>query len=522
MRTVTNIYRPQLPGTMTSENFSETSDHNDSIKPVSDTAKEETESTPVPSDGRPPFSLAREAIFVATLVFAQLLTQAGIGQSLAPLHIIGNHFNVTNEGELSWYLASYALTTGTLILMAGRLGDMFGNKNVFIAGYMWFGVWSIIAGASYWTSTDKFFVVCRAMQGIGASFLLPNALAILGRTYPQGMRKNMVFSLFGSFAPTGYILGTVFSSILSRFATWAWAYFIMGFVSLAMAGASIWTIPWPEKTPAPGRRESFDWYGCLTGVTGLVLFNIAWNQGPNVGWDTPYVYVLLILGTLSLIAFVFVEKRAKHPLLPVSALNLHIGLILGAVFAGWSSFGIWLYYIWQYLENVRGLSPVLVAAQNSPSSVGGFLASVSVGLMMGKVGVPYIMLMAMCAFCLASILVATMTVGQTYWGETFISTLVVPWGLDMSFPAATIMLSMSVPKEHQGIAASMVLTTTNYAISIGLGIAGTVVSQLDQSSDLATTCKHAWYVSIGLSGLGILIALVAAWHDRKTPKAAPH
>lgn len=192
----------------------------------------QAERNPIQSDGKPPFSAQKEVSFVATLVFAQLLTQAGIGQSLAPLHIIGNHFSVTNNGELSWYLASYALTTGALIFVAGSLGDIFGNKLMFIGGYTWFGNWSLIAGSSYYVSGDKFFIVCRAMQGVGASFLLPNAIAILGRTYPAGMRKNLVFSLFGSLAPTGYILGAVFSSILGQFTNWSWAYFIMGIVSL--------------------------------------------------------------------------------------------------------------------------------------------------------------------------------------------------------------------------------------------------------------------------------------------------
>ncbi|KAI9744134.1 MAG: hypothetical protein M1818_002286 [Claussenomyces sp. TS43310] len=393
--------------------------------------------SPTESKGTTPLSSQKEAVFVATLVFARPLTQAGFGQSLAPLHIIGDHFSVTNNGEVSWYLASYPLTTGTLIPVAGRLGDMFGNKRMFIGGYTWFGIWSIITGASYYVSADKVFVFRRAMQG---------------------KRKNMVFSLFGYFAPTGYILGAVFSSILAKFANWAWAYFIMGFVSICMALAAISTIPNRQKSATIPEKQTFNWFRFSTGVSGLVLFNIAWNQGAA------------------------------------------IGLVLAAMAAGWASFSVWLFYIWQYLEIARGLSPIIVSAQNSPSAICGFVASVAVGLMTGKVGEPWIMVMAMCAFCLSSILVATMTVGQTYWGETFISTLRIPWGMDMSFPAATIMLSMSVPKEHQGIAASMVLTTTNYAISIGLGIAGTVVSNLDpKGNDMVGDCKHGWYVGPKLS-----------------------
>lgn len=92
----------------------------------------------------------------------------------------------------------------------------------------------------------------------------------------------------------------------------------------------------------------------------------------------------------------------------------------------------------------------------------------------------------------------------------------------MSFPAATIILSGSVPKEHQGIAASLVLTTTSYSISLGLGIAGTVASQVDPNgTDLLRQFRSAWYTSIGLAVMGLVIAILSALYMRRHPLAAP-
>ena len=176
----------------------------------------------LPKKGNPPFSLVHEIAFVAIICSAQLLTQAGFAQAIVPLHIIGESFGALNPGQLSWFTAAYSLTVGTFILIAGRLGDIFGHKLLFITGFVWYALWSLVAGFSVYSRSYIFLDVCRALQGIGPALLLPNALAILGRTYRPGRRKNMAFSLFGATAPNGFLVGAVFSSLLSQRVWWPW------------------------------------------------------------------------------------------------------------------------------------------------------------------------------------------------------------------------------------------------------------------------------------------------------------
>ena len=149
------------------------------------------------SDVERPKSLVREAAFVFILCMAQFMTQAALAQAIVPARIIGASFGTTNPGERSWFPAAYSLTVGTFILIAGRLGDLFGHKKLFIMGFAWFGLWSLLAGFSVY-SNKIFFDCCRAFQGIGCAFTLPNALAILGRSYKPGKRKQMVFSILGA------------------------------------------------------------------------------------------------------------------------------------------------------------------------------------------------------------------------------------------------------------------------------------------------------------------------------------
>lgn len=453
-------------------------------------------------------SLIWESAFVGVLCSAQLMTQAGLGQVIAPLHIIGDSFGTSDPGQLSWFASGYSLTVGTFILIAGRLGDVFGHKKFFVVGFLWYALWSLLAGFGVY-SNQIFFDCCRAFQGIGPAFVLPNAIAILGRTYKPGTRKNMVFSLFGASAPAGFVLGAVFSSLLSQFAWWPWSYWLMGIACFLLAVAGFFVIPntvMPERDVSHFVWTRIDFNGSVTGVVGLILFNFAWNQGPVVGWETPYTYVLLIVGAAFLGAFTFIEMRAPSPLVPFKELSTEAAFVLACIAAGWSSFGIWIYYTFQLMEDIRQQTPLLSSAQFVPVMFSGFCAALTTGVALSRTSPSSVMLIAMIAFTVGSVLIATVPVHQTFWAQTFVSTIVMPWGMDMSFPAATIILSNSMPHEHQGLAASLVNTVVNYSISIGLGFAGTVERYINEGgTNPLKGYRGSWYMGVGLSGLGIFV-----------------
>ena len=134
-----------------------------------------------------------------------------------------------------------------------------------------------------------------------------------------------------------------------------------------------------------------------------------------------------------------------------------------------------------------------------------------------------VMTMALTAFTVGTILIATAPVEQSYWAQSFVCTLVIPWGMDMSFPAATLILSDAVDKEHQGIAASLVNTVVSYSISLALGFSGTVEGHVDHGGkspeDLLLGFRGAWYFAIGASGLGLFLSLLflakGYWKERR-------
>jgi MFS family permease len=478
-------------------------------EPPQDSEMQQTTTNTSIASTKPPMPLGQEIMFVAVVCCAQLFTQASLGQAIPILQYIGPTFGGLNAGQLSWIAAAFSLTTGTFIIIAGRVGDMVGHKAVFIFGWGWCSLWALLAGLSALTREQIFFDVCRAMQGIGSAMLVPSALALLGSTYRAGRRKAMVFSIFGATAPNGFLIGALFAGITAEFAWWPWAFWLMAICCAALAALSFPVIPSASETGSSIGPQSFDYIGAVTGVTGLVLFNVAWNQAPTAGWQTPYVIALLILGFVFLIVFFVVERRVKQPLLPMSGFSSEVGFVLGCIALGWSSFGIWLYYLWGFLENLRGETPLLAVAHLYPAALAGIVAALLTGKLLSILRPEIIMLVALCAFFVGNVFVATMGIDQTYWAETFLTSIITPFGMDMSFPAATLILSNSVPKRHQGIAASLVVTVVNYSISIGLGIGGIVQSQID-SNGQATLLGYrgAMHAAIGLAGCGILLAVV--------------
>lgn len=469
-----------------------------------------------PPSTRPPgLTLAKETLYVLVICLAQVLMLAGISQALVPAAIIGASFHGTTPGSLAWFTASYGLTSGTFVLPAGRLGDLFGHKKLFILGFLWFAVWSTIAGFAEMVERaggggTVFFCFCRAMQGIGPALLVPNGQAMLGRTYGPGPRKNMVMSLFGAAAPLGFVLGAVMGSLFAVKASWPWAFWSMGGVCLALAAVSVLVVPASPHTKRVGHENlwmQLDGYGIAFGVCGLVLFNFAFNQAPMVSWATPYTYFILIIAVMLLVAFVYTELAAPHPLVPIAAMRSQTNFVLGCTAAGWGCFSIWVFYSFSIIQGLRGWSPLLSSAAFAHAPVAGFAASMLTGYLMGKIKPHWIMFSSMCAFFIGSLLLVTAPVAQNYWYNTFSSILLMPFGMDMSNPAAIILLSNSVSKEHQGIAASLVVTVVNYSISLALGIGGTIEVNLNNGGkDILAGYRGAQFFGLGLGVLGIVLA----------------
>ena len=133
---------------------------------------------------------------------------------------------------------------------------------------------------------------------------------------------------------------------------------------------------------------------------------------------------------------------------------------------------------------------------------------VATGVLLSHIPVSCVLLLSALFLLFGYVLIAIVPAEQIYWAQTFCSIVIMPWGMDTSFPSAAILLSNSTPKNEQGIASSLINTTLNYSISLALGIVGTIVDNIDPAGDNAVSgYRAAWYFGIGLDGIAIVLAL---------------
>ncbi|EMG50383.1 AMF1 Low affinity ammonium transporter [Candida maltosa Xu316] len=468
-------------------------------------------------DSRPSVfkSQLHEIILVSLICIAQLLTQAGITMSLSSMNIILQSFTNVDQYKKIWFMGSYALTVGTFILISGKLGDLFGLKLIFMIGWIWITIFSIITGFSYYVSSINFFIICRALQGIGFALLIPCGMGIVGNIYPNGKRKNFVFGCVGANGPIGAFVGALLSAVISQLWWWPWNFWILSIFTTGFGVMSYLFIPHirnnnSQITSVYDALKKLDIWGCVTGVAGLILLNFVWNQGPVQGWNTVYIIVLLIIAVLLIVGLFCIELFiSEYPLLPKPIFNIKIGMILACISCGWGSFGIWQYYYWNIILNLRKYTPIEGGLTYIPFFVMGVIASMLVSLIIASTKPSYIISFATVCFMVGDIMLAVTPIHQSFFRLTLGQMFILCWAMDMSFPAASIILSDILPNHNQGMAGSLVSTMINYSVSLFLGMSSTVeIEIVKKTGDELFGYRAGLYFGIGVAGLGVFCSLV--------------
>ncbi|TGJ82341.1 hypothetical protein E0Z10_g6413 [Xylaria hypoxylon] len=356
------------------------------------------------------------------------------------------------------------------------LGEIFGHKRIFIMGLAWSAAWCLIVGVSFY-SNQSLFITGRAFQGLGAALTLPTGLALLRGIRPIGIRRTIIFTFYAAMSPIGLIIGALGGSLFVKLAWWPWAYWAFSMMLVVLGAVSYFTIPSAPRTRnrLSGARAvilELDIPGMITGSTSLGLFGFAWCQAHAVGWQQAYLWIILIMSGVLAALFVMIETcYAPKPLIPYSALKWEVFWILVAIGFGWSCFGIWMFYGWQFMERLRSTPPLLTTRYFAPLMAVGCFAAATTRFILSRIGLHAIFCVAMLSIMVGSVIVYTMQIRQSYWQRLFTSVLFMAWGLYTSVPVATLMILRTVNKKHGGVAASLVCTVTYYGMGLGLGVA---------------------------------------------------
>ncbi|OIW33111.1 MFS general substrate transporter [Coniochaeta ligniaria NRRL 30616] len=458
---------------------------------------------------RPPCfpSFMAELAFCFSVMHSILMADYLISGFNTVLPAISIELNIPPESR-TWPSSVLSLVAGAMLLPIGRLADMYGSYVVFNVGYVWFTLWTLVAGFA----TDSLtLIVCRAMQGLGSACILPCGIALLGQVYRPGPRKNLVFAMYGAVCPVGFFLGLFVGGLSEEVLSWRW-YFWLGAISAAIgSAASLFSIP-NDYRDARRRGCGMDWLGTLTTVPGLLLVVYAItdsSHAPN-GWATPRICVPMAVGVVILALAVYVEGWvATDPLLPFDIFSdRRMAVLFGCIFVVYGVFGIYLFYASFYIELVLGKSPFTTALWFAPWGIGGVILASTSGFILHLVPGRVLLIFCGVTSIIPVLLFALMPEDPNYWAWVLPAMVAETCCVDVIWTVTNIFVTTNLPTRRQGLAGSLVNCTLFLGICFFLGLADIGVGSSGHLG-LAGSFKVAFWIGVvfAVISLGVMTFL---------------
>lgn len=419
------------------------------------------------------------------------------------LPVVREGFN-TNLATVEWVVTIYLVVVSGWLLTFGRLGDMFGNKPLYLIGFGIFIAGSLLSGLA---PDIRALIAFRAVQALGAAMLFSNSPAILTKNFPPEQR-GQALGLQGTMTYLGLTVGPSLGGWLTTQFSWHAVFFInvpIGLLGLAMAARFI-----PRETTTV-HHERFDTAGALLFTVGMAALLLALNQGAEWGWTAPLTLGLLAGAVLIFAAFITIERRTTFPMLD---LDLFRSRLFSASTATAVMNYICLYMIIFllpfYLIQGRGFSPqdtgLLLTAQ---PLVMVFAAPLS-GTLSDRIGSRILATLGMAI--LAGGLIWLAQLGpESSVADIVLPLAVVGLGTGIFVTPNNSALMGSAPRQRQGIAAGILATARNVGMVLGVGLAGALFSTVQNVS----SGPHALYQGVAASfavaaGIAVVGALMSA------------
>ncbi|MEU8379913.1 MFS transporter [Streptosporangium sp. NPDC048865] len=254
---------------------------------------------------------------------------------------------------LEWIVSGYILVFAGLMLVGGRLADVFGRRRVFLIGLVVFTAASFAAGVA---TDGGVLIATRAVQGVGAAFLTPTALALLTSTFPDTRERATAVGLWSAVGALALALGPLTGGLISERWHWGWIYLINVPIGAVTLGLGLWAI---RTVPRETVRRGLDVPGLVTSSLTLFALTYALIEGAGAGWASPEILGAFGIAAVSALAFVTIERRSREPMIDLSLFRSRV-FSGGALSMGLWSFGVFGIYFFTalYLQNALGFSPV--------------------------------------------------------------------------------------------------------------------------------------------------------------------
>ncbi|WP_030255249.1 MFS transporter [Streptomyces violens] len=375
-----------------------------------------------------------------------------------------------NDGR-QWVVTAYSLAFGSLLLLGGRLADLFGRKTTLLIGLVGFAGSSALAGAAH---SFSMLVVGRALQGLFGALLAPSALSLLTTTFTDAKERAKAFGIFGAIAGSGGAIGLLLGGVLTEHLDWRWTLYVNLVIAVvAVIGALVFV-----RRPAPTARPRLDLFGTLLVAAGLFGIVFGFSSAETHAWSHWMCWAFLAGGGVLLLAFVLWETRAGHPLLPLRVLGdrNRAASFISVFISGAGMFGVFLFLTY-YLQQTLAYTPVKTGLAFLPM-VGMLMvmAQLSMNILVPKIGPKPIVPLGMFFAAAGMIWLTRLDLDSTYAAHVLPPLLVMGFGLGMVMPPAMSLATLGVAPSDQGVASATVNTMQQVGGSIGTALFNTMAA----------------------------------------------
>jgi EmrB/QacA subfamily drug resistance transporter len=427
------------------------------------------------------------------------------------LPAIRHDVDASSEG-LQWVMNGYLLTIAVLVVTAGRLGDMFGRKRVFLAGMVLFAVGSVASGAA----TDQdLLILGRVLQGAGAAPMLSLSLALVCNVFPREEQPRAL-GIWAAVSAGALAIGPLAGGLLIEI---DWRVIFWMNLPISALGIAITMAAAPESTD-PGAGDRIDWPGLAALSVGLIAVVLALVQ--SQAWSAGTTVALAVIGLLALLAFSTIERRVRAPIVEFDLFRN--GPYFGASAAAFALVGSYwavMFFQPQYLQDVRGHSPILSGLMILPVTVPMIFISPFSGRLIARFGARQLMTMGM-LFGLVGLLVLTRIEADSPYGLLLVGYLLFGIALGLVYAPMSTAAMAAMPGDKVGIASGVLAMDRVLAGAVALAATGAAFhALLGDGHSFASSVAGSTWVVVALSAVGAALTWAFVRDPEKPPEGEP-
>ena len=420
------------------------------------------------------------------------------------------HFS---QADLTWVVNAFLVTFGSLLLLAGRLGDLAGRKRVFLAGVITFTGASLLCGIA---PSSSALIGARLLQGVGAAAQASVILAIIVTEFPEARERARAMSAYVFVSVAGGSLGLLAGGLLTQALSWHWVFFVnlpIGLLTLALGHALI------RGDRGLGLGHGVDWLGSLLVTASLMSAIYAIVEATNHGWLSSQTLVSGSLAAALMVAFVALEARIENPVVPPRILRLR-GLIHASLVRGFLVTGMYSTFFLGalYLEHVRHYSPLQTGAAFLPWTL--TVAVLSQGItawLVERFGALAVLTTGMAGAVLGLLLFSTVGPDTAFFPTIFLACFAIGLGIGTAFMPLLTLAMADVPAADAGLGSGITNVSQQLSGALGLAVLSTIAANHTKAlvaadhgltSSLISGYQLAFLAGAGTIAIGIVLAFV--------------